>query len=96
MTTGFTVVTDPNATRNAATVSYFKPLKASAGAKVTIYGTHLSAVKKVWLGSVKAAFKVTSDNQIVATVPKNAGSAKWSVQWSTGSAKSSKSFAVAR
>jgi len=96
LTTGFTVVTDPNATRNTPIITYFKPLKAQAGGKVTIFGTHLSGVKKVMLGSVKAVFKVTSDNQIVATVPKTAVSGKWTIQWSGGTAKSSKSFAVAR
>jgi hypothetical protein len=94
LTTGFTVVTDPNATRAVPIITYFKPLKARAGTSVTIFGTHLSGVKKVMLGSAKAAFKVPSDNRIVVTVPKNAHSGKWSIQWNGGTAKSSKSFAV--
>ena len=93
-TMGFTVITDPNATRTVPIITYFKPLKARGGASVTIYGTHLSGVKKVMLGGAKAAFKVPSDNRIVATVPKNAHSGKWSIQWNGGTAKSSKSFAV--
>jgi len=93
-TTGFTVVTDPNATRSIPIITYFKPLKARAGASVTIYGTHLSGVKKVMLGGAKAAFKAPSDNRIVATVPKNAASGKWTVKWNGGTARSPKSFAV--
>jgi IPT/TIG domain len=94
VTTGFTVVTDPNATRGVPIITYFKPLKAHAGASVTIFGTHLSGVKKVSLGGTTAAFKAPSDNRLVVTVPKIAHSGKWIVQWSGGTVKSPKSFSV--
>jgi IPT/TIG domain len=95
VTTSFTAITDPNATRGVPIITYFRPLKARPGASVTIFGTHLSGVKKVSLGTAEAGFKVTSDNRIVATVPRSAGSGKWSIRWSGGSVSSPKSLTVA-
>ena len=52
------------------------------------------AAKVVKLGGVAATFRIPEDSRILAKVPKNAHSGRWSVGTATGSAVSPQRFVV--
>lgn len=81
-------VTTMNTLGMRPAVTYLMPRHAAPGAKVTIYGTHLTTATAVKLGGMTAAFDVPSDTKIVATVPTRARSGNWVVTTRFGTATS--------
>ena len=77
-------------------ITYLMPRRAAPGQQITIFGNHLSGATVVKLAGMKAAFKVPSDTRILAKVPLNARSGKWSVTTGLGTATSPAAFTVAR
>ena len=64
------------------------------GTTVTLTGDRFTGATRVAFGSVKATFTVNSYNQITATVPTGAVTAKIAVTTPDGTATSSTAFTV--
>jgi mono/diheme cytochrome c family protein len=75
-------------------ITAFTPTSGKAGAKVTVTGENLRGVTTVKLGTVKAAFKVSSATKLTLTVPSKAKTGTISATSKAGTATSSKSFTV--
>jgi len=76
------------------TISSFSPTSGKVGIVVTITGTGLTQTTKVTFGGVNAAFTVTSDSKVAATVPSGAKTGKVIVTTAGGTATSSGTFTV--
>ncbi len=82
----------PSPKPTSLTVSRVSPAAAAVGASVTITGRGLSGTQAVTFGGAKAAFSVSSDRRITATVPANATPGELVV--STGAASASATFSL--
>jgi hypothetical protein len=91
-TSAYTNVTSGSAAK--ASISSFAPVRARAGAKVTIRGTGFTGATVVKIGGVKATFKVVSGTKITATVPATAKSGKISVTTAAGTSTSATSIKI--
>jgi hypothetical protein len=78
----------------APRITRVSPTAGKVGTKVTINGTNLSGATWLKFGGVRAHFKVSSANWIIATVPKHARSGKIMVHTSGGTAPSKQAFKV--
>ena len=78
----------------APAISGFSPSSGSPGTSVTISGSGLTGASSVSFNGASAAFTVTTDTQISATVPNGATTGPISVTTSGGTATSSASFSV--
>ena len=67
-------------------ISGLSPASGAAGAQVLIYGTNFSTTTGVRFGNVNAAFTVSSDKLIIATVPSGATTAPLTVTTTIGTA----------
>jgi uncharacterized repeat protein (TIGR03803 family) len=76
------------------TINSFSPPSGKVGTVVNITGTGLTQTTKVTFGGVKAAFTVSSDSKVAATVPGGAKTGKIAVTTAGGSATSSGTFTV--
>ncbi len=76
-------------------ITTVQPAAAVEGTPVEIEGQNLSGVTKVTFGGkFEAKFKVNSDNEIEAIVPKEAGNGRITVVSADGQAKSNSDFVV--
>lgn len=78
----------------APVVQSFTPASGPVGTSVTIAGAHFTAASAVKFNGVSAAFQLTSDSQIVATVPSGATTGTISVTSPAGTGTSAASFSV--
>jgi hypothetical protein len=78
----------------APTISGFTPSSGPPGTTVTINGTGFTGTSSVTINGVGAAYTVTSNTQITATVPNGATTGPIAVTTSSGTATSSTSFSV--
>jgi N-acetylglucosamine-6-sulfatase len=90
--------TGVEATRGAVTgtpsVTGFSPGQGTAGTQVAITGTDFSAATDVQFSGTSAAFTITDDSDITATVPSGAATGPISVVTPDGTATSTDSFTV--
>ena len=85
----------PLATSSASpTITGFDPATGKAGDQVTITGAGFTGAFSVRFNGVAAAFAVSDDSTIAATVPAGAGSGAISVRTGAGTATSSGTFTV--
>ena len=78
----------------APTVTGFTPSSGTAGDAVTIDGTNLTGTFSVAFNGADAAFSVTDDSTVVATVPGTATTGPLTVTTPGGSASSATAFTV--
>ena len=74
------------------TISSFTPTGGITGSSVTINGTFFSGASAVKFGTLPAAYTIVSADQIKATVPNGAGTAKISVTTAVATATSTASY----
>ncbi len=72
----------------------FSPTQGPQGSKITITGIHFTGATAVLLNGVSAAFTITSDVRIDATVPPNATTGPITVITPAGQATSANQFVV--
>ena len=70
------------------------PMRAKAGAKVTIRGAYLGGARYVKFAGVKALYTVPKENEIIASVPKKARSGKITILTQYGLVTDSLHFTV--
>jgi hypothetical protein len=102
-TTGPITVTNPAGVVTSAssftvipvpTLTSFSPASGLAGSSVTLTGTNLSGATAVSFNGQPAVFMISSDTQIVASVPAGATSGPITVTGPGGSVTSATNFAV--
>jgi N,N-dimethylformamidase beta subunit-like protein/IPT/TIG domain-containing protein len=103
-TTGPIAVTNPAGTATSAAnftvssgpaITGFTPASGTGGTSVTISGANLTGATAVAFNGTAAAFTVTSDTEIQATVPDSATTGPLSVTTPAGTATSAGTFTVA-
>jgi hypothetical protein len=83
------------ASSEAPSISDFNPKAASPGSLVTILGTKLSGTDDlIFPGGQRVLFNVTSDTNVVATVPSTTATGKISLRTTYGLATTSLDFAI--
>jgi hypothetical protein len=81
-------------TGHAPVITAITPRRAIPGHTVRISGSNLNGGIGVWLTGTKAKFRVPSSSTILARVPRNARSGRWSVKTAVGMTASAMRFTV--
>lgn len=95
VTTPFGTATTTSSFVVPPVITSFTPLRAGIGKPVTINGARFTGATSVRFNSVAAAFTISSDTAIQATVPNSATDGPITVTTPSGTATSSESFGVA-